>query len=114
LEERVFTVLIALLVGCNGDGKDTGSGGGDPVAGATVYTTYCTTCHGDDGKLGAPTGKTTAADLTVEVPEQSDAELETIIMDGYGVMPPQTSDPTEVADVIAYLRETFGEYEGAE
>lgn len=76
---------------------------GDPVAGAAVYDTYCTSCHGDDGTLGLDG----AVDLTEHIPEHTDAQLRDVIRNGDGDMPPQTSDETEIADCIAYLRETF-------
>lgn len=109
----MFTLVLALLVGCNGSGKDDTSGtGGDPTAGQAVYSTYCSACHGDDGKLGLETGGVASSDLTMEVPELSDDELHDVIMNGEGAMPAQTSDETEIADCIAYLRQTFGEYAG--
>ena len=109
----MFTLVLALLVGCNGTGKDDTSGtGGDPDAGQAVYTTYCSACHGDDGKLGLETGGVASSDLTVAVPALSDDELHDVIMEGEGAMPAQTSDETEIADCIAWLRQTFGEYSG--
>lgn len=111
----MITLLLALLVGCSGSGKDDTSGtGGDPTAGQAVYSTYCAACHGDDGKLGLETGGVASSDLTAEVPELSDDELHDVIMNGEGAMPAQTSDETEIADCIAYLRETFGAYGGGE
>jgi len=40
----------------------------------------------------------------------SDEELEAIILEGSGGMPAQNLSAQEVADVIAYLRETYGEH----
>ena len=97
---------LAFLVACaGGDKDDTGggdNGGGDATAGAEVYTTSCSGCHGPNGNDGS------AADLTAEVPEKTDEELTTIITEGYGSMGPVTLDDTQLADLLAYLRATFG------
>jgi mono/diheme cytochrome c family protein len=98
------------------DGGDTGSApkgydlpAGDAAAGGTVYTDNCSYCHGEDGKLGYEMGGVAASDLTVEVPEQSDDELATVSIEGYGEMPPILSadDLQGVADCIAYMRTVF-------
>jgi mono/diheme cytochrome c family protein len=90
------------------DGGDTGSApkgydlpAGDAAAGGTVYTDNCSYCH--------EMGGVAASDLTVEVPEQSDDELATVSIEGYGEMPPILSadDLQGVADCIAYMRTVF-------
>lgn len=98
-------ILFAFTaVGCKDKGgDDTGSGGGDATAGAQVYADTCATCHGANGTEGEPTYPS----LVVEIPDQTDAQLESIIQDGYGDMPAQGLTDTELADVIAYLRATF-------
>lgn len=113
----MVTLMIALLA-CGG-GKDSEGGGdssgtggtggttGDPTAGADVYASYCTSCHGEDGALGVEIGGEPSADLSAEVPEKSDEELTDIIQNGYGTMPAQAVTDAELPDLIAYLRATF-------
>src|SRR6185503_5535221 len=93
---------LLTLAGCNGKDGDTGSLTGDPVAGEAVFGDTCAVCHGADGA-----GMNNAPSLAVEVPDQTDAELEDIILNGYGDMAAQDLTDQEVADVIAYCRETF-------
>ena len=91
-------VIVAGLAGC---------GEPDPAVGKVIYDQTCDTCHGPDGKQGTLSGGTAAADLTVEVPDPSDDQLESITIDGFGDMPAQNVDPKDVPDLIAYLREQF-------
>ena len=101
---RAIGLTLALaLAGCSDkSADDSGSASltGDASAGAEIYGLTCAACHGADGNVNE-------AKLTEEVPEKSDAELESIILDGYEEMPPQSLTGQETADVIAYLRETF-------
>jgi mono/diheme cytochrome c family protein len=97
-------MLVLLgLVAC-GNGESTG---GDATAGAAVYSANCESCHGADGTVGVNIGGTPASDLNDEVPEKSDDELASIILDGTGSMPAISMSETEAADCVAYLRETF-------
>jgi mono/diheme cytochrome c family protein len=95
----VMLFASATLAGC---------GDPDPEKGAAVYDQTCATCHGDDGTQGTLTGDEPAADLTVEIPEQSDDALESVILDGFGEMPAQPVNPGDVDDLIAYLHQEFG------
>jgi mono/diheme cytochrome c family protein len=56
---------------------------------ASTYKTNCVSCHGADGR-GSPVGKSLhAADFhSVQVKQQSDAQLATVIAEGRGNMPP--------------------------
>lgn len=94
----VRAMMLSLLLACASEVT------GDPVAGAELYAANCSSCHGDDGKLG--TGG--AADLTVTVPSRSADELTEVIQSGYEDMAPVALDDEETGDVVAYLRETFG------
>lgn len=94
-------LVLLLAIGCGGEK-------GDAVAGADVYGVACVSCHGPDGDLGVETNGVAASDLNEEVPESSDAELADVIQNGEGEMAATGLDDTETADVIAYLRETFG------
>ena len=106
---RITVIFAALtLAACSKDGGDTGgSAAGDAAAGEAVYTSSCASCHGADGKLGADVGGTASADLTVEVPDQTDAELTDISQNGYGAMPAIGVSDADMPDLIAYLRATF-------
>jgi mono/diheme cytochrome c family protein len=101
MEEGMFVLMM--LVACSG-GKDSGGLVGDATNGEQVYTDTCAVCHGADGKLGSGG----AADLTVEVPAQTDDQLTNVILNGYGDMAAQDVTDQEAADCVAYLRETFG------
>ena len=79
----------------------------DPAAGAEKYDLFCSSCHGADGTAGVQVDGVAATDLAVTA-SLDDATLATVIQDGYLAMPPQQLDDDETADVIAYLRETFG------
>lgn len=104
----VSAVLLSLsLMGCGDKDADDSGLEGDVTRGETLYAS-CTACHGADGSGGIDIGGTTSPDLHFEIPDQTDAELEDIIINGYGTaMPSQYTDPQDVADVIAYLRVTF-------
>lgn len=78
---------------------------GDAAAGETVYARCSvSSCHGADGNSG-PTG---TPPLGEEVPEQSDEDLIQIVVGGYGSMPAQGVDDQQMADLLAYLRDSFG------
>jgi mono/diheme cytochrome c family protein len=55
---------------------------------ASVYKTYCVSCHGPDGR-GSTVGKSLhAADFhSAQVQQQSDARLTDVISEGRGNMP---------------------------
>lgn len=99
---RVASVVAALLI-------TTGCGGGDPVAGETVYTANCAVCHGADGTLGVDSSGVAATDLSVRIAEISDDEITADVQNGIRTMPALTNiDDTQMQDLIAYLRDTFG------
>jgi mono/diheme cytochrome c family protein len=105
-------VLVLALFGCNGDtgaeaevGTETGIEG-DFERGEDLFAA-CAGCHGPDGAGGIDISGTLSADLRDEIPEMTEAELEDVIKNGDGAMPPQYDDPQDLADVIAYLVETF-------
>ena len=104
-------LVLLTLFACapeSDDSADTSDGGGDAVAGAELFGGTCKNCHGADGTGGVDISGTHSADLTVRAPALSDAELADRIENGFGTaMPSQFTDPADVADVIAYLRDTF-------
>jgi mono/diheme cytochrome c family protein len=113
---RHLAVLAALVltVAC---GKDEESGHhhehtatehpaldltGDATAGATVYADTCGACHGADGTGGI------GPSLVEHAPMHSDEELVATIVNGTGTMEPVALEDQEIADVLAYIRATFG------
>ena len=78
---------------------------GDAAAGADLYAANCAACHGADGSGG------TGPALTEEVPaHESDEELLHHIIEGPGDMPSfDWMTDQQLADLLAYLRATFGE-----
>jgi mono/diheme cytochrome c family protein len=106
-------LLVLALFGCTNDPGAEAEGGteggivGDAAHGEDLYA-GCAACHGPDGAGGIDINGTLSADLREEIPEMTDAELENVIENGDGpAMPPQYDDPQDIADVMAYLRETF-------
>jgi mono/diheme cytochrome c family protein len=113
-------MLVGATVACGGDDEGgSGGGSGSPVQGIldkipnadvtngeSVYTSLCGTssCHGPNGDDGAAN----AGDLPNVVPTLSDEDIAIVIVDGQGAMPPQSQlDEQTIADVIAYLNQTF-------
>ena len=84
------------------DGTADGTDGGDAAAGGEIFSATCANCHGADGASGY------AADLTVRVPEMTNEQITTVVLEGQNYMPDQSLDATQVADVLAHLRVTFG------
>ncbi len=103
-------LALLMVLACDGGGKEDSAGGGDLVGdsakGATLYDS-CAGCHGADGTLATDIDGTAAADLTVRVPALDDAEITDQVKNGGTAMPAQLSEPQDIVDVIAYLRETF-------
>lgn len=85
---------------------------GDAVVGATHFEASCLSCHGADGTGEAITGVASASDLTVSVPGLDNSQLEDAILAGVGEMPAIALESTEAVDVVAYLRDSFGEFSG--
>ncbi|MEE2751028.1 MAG: cytochrome c [Myxococcota bacterium] len=78
---------------------------GDIERGAEVFAGTCAGCHGPEGSGGSAPG------LMYIVKQHDDSGLTDIILEGTGNMPPQDLSNQELADVIAYLRDSFGEFE---
>ena len=93
--------------------KDTSqqnTGNGDPSRGKGLYDTYCTNCHGAQGKGDGPIGQALvppAADLTA-TGKKSDKELLNVIRKGRPgtAMPSWKGDlsESEILDVFSYVR----------
>jgi mono/diheme cytochrome c family protein len=114
----LLTLSAALfLPACNEEGDD-GEGGnidparvdailalpGDAGAGETVFgRCAAAACHGADGNSGS-----TGAPLRDAVPGLTDEGIVEIVLGGYETMPAQALTDQEMADVLVYLRDTFG------
>jgi len=94
----LIAVLLSPLTACGSSATEGLTG--DPAAGANVYAANCASCHGVNGEGG--TGPALAGEA------EETAELEDIILNGEGEMPAIPLEDQELADVIAYLQETFG------
>lgn len=79
---------------------------GNPVAGGALFSAHCASCHSiEQGR------HTIGPDLYEEVPEEDDEELWEIILAGEDEeMPPTALSGQQTADLVAYLRATFGAY----
>ncbi|MBL8614933.1 MAG: cytochrome c [Deltaproteobacteria bacterium] len=85
------------------DGTDgTDGSDGSSAAGEALYASGCSGCHGADGDSGF------APDLSAVVPGMSASDIENIVINGKGSMPPVYTDPTQAADVTAYVIATWG------
>ncbi len=105
-------LAVLLLVACGDDEGDTTGDDrvadvlaltGSASAGATVYTDTCAVCHGANGEGGAGSALATVADSL------SDEEVVDTILNGTSGMVAYDGQLTDqqIADVFAYLRETF-------
>ncbi len=115
----LFTLSAALLLpACNEEEPDDDEHGtidqaridavlalpGDVAAGETVFATCAiSSCHGADGNSGSA-----GISLSDEVPEHPDDHLISYVLGGTGSMPAQNLTDQQMADVLAYLRDTFG------
>lgn len=117
--ERLLLIGVLVAAGCDDDGPEHADDGaeagdrttailsltGDVSHGRVVYeAALCASsaCHGDDGRSGA------APSLAEQVPLRTDEEVLEVLLNGKGSMPPQDSlSDQDLADVFAWLRETF-------
>ena len=81
---------------------------GDPTRGAAVYATFCSSCHGPDGRGGKASSIVDGSYLSLV----SDQELRTIVIvgrpelgapDWRNNVPGQPMSPREISDVVAWL-----------
>ena len=78
------------------DTADSGTPSDDPdlVNRESVYNSVCMGCHSTNG-----------VDIIVKAATLSDTELEDVITQGIGYMPPQSNlSPKDLIDVIAFIR----------
>lgn len=108
-------LALLLAAGCGDKADDSGGGtvdriagilemSGDATAGATVYTNTCSACHGADGA-----GSGTYPALPDYILALDDSTLLDVILNGTeaGMTPVDLTDQ-EAADVLEYLRATWG------
>ena len=107
----MFLALLT-LVACGDATSDDSApfdfSSGDATAGETVFGATCINCHGADGTQGTEVAGTPAADLNAVVPGMTDDEIASQVQDGGSAMPAQGLSDSDTADVIAYVRATFG------
>jgi cytochrome c6 len=76
--------------------------------GAAVYKAKCAMCHGADGAGDTPVGKTMKVPplASPDVQKKTDAELETVISDGKGKMPPNKGkiSPEDIKALVGFVR----------
>jgi|GEM_PF-4524883 len=91
--------------GSGGDGSDGGATGDDGGApdGASLYATYCASCHGASGE-GAASGPP----LESEVNRHTDEELIAVIQEGDGSMPAIDVTDEEAQAIVDFMRTLFG------
>lgn len=115
----LLTLCTALfLPACNNEEEEDDEGGntdparidailalqGDATAGQTAFARCsAASCHGADGNSGS-----TGAPLSEEIPELTDERIIDVVLGGYEAMPAQNLADQEMADLLAYLHETFG------
>ncbi|GEM_PF-4060463 len=75
---------------------------GDPDRGQALFELHCVDCHGVDGDQTPPP-------LSLKVPSLSLEEAAEQIRFGGGKMPAIDVDGSEIADLVAYLFERWGE-----
>ncbi len=82
---------------------------GDVPCGAIVFVDHCTECHGPAGE-----GTDDGPDLAAHVPFHTDLGLAALLANGGDDMPDPELTNHQAADVLAWLRDEFGAYEGDE
>jgi mono/diheme cytochrome c family protein len=82
---------------------------GDPAEGAAIYAEHgCVGCHGPEGS-GA-----SAPSLIEHVPCHTDDELRMVLRGERPEMPDQNLDTQQTLDVLAWLRQQYGDFRGEE
>ncbi|MCA9658407.1 MAG: cytochrome c [Myxococcales bacterium] len=108
----IAAALLAFAPGCesgsdNPDVATIVALSGDATSGESLYGTHCSSCHMADG-TGNP--GLNYPSLVEHASKETDEEIVAIVLEGEEAMPAfrsQLSDQ-EVADVLAYIRATWG------
>jgi len=108
----ILTLLLAfpwVLSSCAGHNEAVDAVlalAGEVAAGEVVYLDHCAECHLEDGSGDI------GPSLIFHVPRHPDRYLVNLILVGEGNMPPfDDLADQDIADVLVYLRGTFGEQE---
>ena len=124
----MMSLLLILLLGCSDetpadsgasdggpcclyDGSDAGASpfalDGVATCGAVLFAEQCAGCHGEDG-----TGSEGGPGLGGHVRYHTDLEVLTVLLVGQGDVPPRDLGPHQSADLLAWLRASFGDCTG--
>jgi mono/diheme cytochrome c family protein len=87
-----LSLSVLGLVGCPVDEPD----------GASLYFSVCADCHAADGR-----GSDRGPDLTEAAVELSVDDIVTVVLDGEGLMNPQTLDAAEAEAVASFVLDTL-------
>lgn len=104
--------LVGMTIGCNGGGDERIDEilalTGDAASGESLYAVNCASCHGAEGEGDI------GPSLEEHIPHHDDEYLLTTILDGASGMTAFATllEPQQHADLLAYLRATWGEHEG--
>ncbi|SEM64945.1 cytochrome c551 [Mesobacillus persicus] len=97
----LFTLFMgaSLTLAACGGGDDTSDGGGDTATadGETLYAQSCSGCHGGNLQGGA------GPELTAIGTKYSQEEIESIIANGQGTMPPKLLEGEKATAVAEWL-----------
>ena len=86
------TLIFSMLIAC-GKKADNGEEA-DLANGESIYNTNCMACHSSNG-----------VDIVYLSSSLDDTQLSSVITDGIGGMPAQSSlSESDVTDVVAYIR----------
>lgn len=108
-----LALLLSTLVACRGGtSAETPSHAtaesAESAAGQSTYTMACVRCHGPDGRGGGELGAKLAVPSlrTARVAAMPTAEIEVLIRDGRGAMPPHANrlPPAQITAVTAYVQ----------
>jgi mono/diheme cytochrome c family protein len=91
---------------------------GDPHRGAEVYSTYCSSCHGPQGRGGYKAGSIVNPSYLALVSNQNLRTLVIVGLPEVGApdwrnnVPGKPMSPSEISDVVAWLASQRGQYPG--
>lgn len=101
-------LLLAALPACRGGASADRPAPSPAEAGKATYTMACVRCHGPDGRGDGELGAKLAVPSlrTSRVAEMPSAELEAVVRDGRGAMPPHANrlPPAQIEQVAAFVR----------